>query len=89
MKGPIYAIFTSAFLALAPSAMAQGSSVETYGGQGTEVAGLESGGASPATEGGAGSLPFTGLDLALLVGGGLVLLLIGLTLARSVRREQA
>jgi hypothetical protein len=33
-----------------------------------------------------GSLPFTGLDLALLVIGGLMLLVVGMVLRRAVKR---
>ena len=34
-----------------------------------------------------GSLPFTGLDLALLVIGGLMLVIVGMTIRRAVRRR--
>jgi hypothetical protein len=36
-----------------------------------------------------GSLPFTGLDLALIVGGGLVLVLAGVSLRRVASRRSA
>jgi hypothetical protein len=36
-----------------------------------------------------GALPFTGLDLALIVGGGLVLLLAGVSLRRVAARNKA
>ena len=54
-----------------------------YGGPGAgdvEQGAVEQGGGVAA----AGTLPFTGLDLALLVGGGLGLILLGLTLRRVV-----
>lgn len=84
-------------LALAPAAFADNASVGTYGGQGGEVAGSVSGG--EATDQGSGqvaeasnssALPFTGLDLELLAGGGLLLLLGGFGMARmAARREDA
>jgi hypothetical protein len=60
------------FLVIPTAAMAQSSSVGGYGGQG----------APPST------LPFTGLDVGLLAGGGLLLLLIGLAMTRLVPRGQ-
>jgi hypothetical protein len=83
-------------LAFAPAALAQSSSVDTYGGQGGEVAGLVSSGdsgspGSPSGDGTASSssaLPFTGLDVTLLAGGGLVLLLAGIGMARLVGRTE-
>ncbi|HET6830657.1 MAG TPA: hypothetical protein VFH44_04830 [Solirubrobacterales bacterium] len=80
-------------LALAPAAFAGNSSVGTYGGQGGEVAGSVTGGdpADPGSEAANSSaLPFTGLDLELLAGGGLLLLLGGFGMARmAARREDA
>ncbi len=82
-------------LALAPAAFANNSSVETYGGQGGDVAGSVAGGGptDPGATGAASNssaLPFTGLDLELLAGGGLLLLLGGFGMARMVaRREDA
>lgn len=79
-------------LALAPAAIAQNSSAEVYGGQGTEaVAGATGGG--PEDPGATASsnesaLPFTGLDVGLLAGGGLLLLLIGLGMARVIPRHE-
>jgi hypothetical protein len=62
---------------LAPAALAQ-SSVDGYG--------SISGGIQSDVEGGAGgTLPFTGLDLGLLIGGGLLLLAIGFGLRRLAR----
>lgn len=81
-------------LVMVPSAMAQSSSVAGYGGQAKEVAGVASGGdpSDPGDPSGtvrsSGTLPFTGLDLGLLAGGGLLLLGIGITMARVVPRGQ-
>ena len=75
-----------ATLAFAPAALAQSSAVEVYGGKGGEVTeALGNGGAGSAgagapttsAEGGGGVLPFTGLDLAFLIGGGVVLVAVG------------
>ena len=75
-----------AALALAPAAMADSSSVGTYGGQGGEVAGSVASASDPASQ--SSSLPFTGLDVGLMAGGGALLLLIGLTMARTVPRNR-
>ena len=90
----ILSVMIAAFaLALAPVAMAENSSVGTYGGQGGEVAGSVASGdpSDPGAEADSNSaLPFTGLDLPLLAGGGLVLLLAGAGMARMVAtREDA
>ena len=62
----------------APAALAQdsGSVVDGYGGC--------QGGIQSDVDGG-GSLPFTGLDLGLLIGGGLLLLAVGFGLRRLAR----
>lgn len=85
-------------LALAPAAFAQSSSVETYGGQAGEVAGIAASGdegspppggtPSSGTASSSSALPFTGLDVGLLAGGGLMLLLIGVAMARLTRPER-
>lgn len=77
-----------AALAFAPAAMADSSSVGTYGGQGGDVAGSVSSdsGGDPADQ--AGALPFTGLDVGLMVGGGVLLLLVGFTMSRTVPRDR-
>ncbi len=49
-------------------------------------AGAEAGGTGDADS---GSLPFTGLDLALLIGGGVLLVAAGATLAAANRRRSA
>jgi hypothetical protein len=75
-------------LALAPAASAQSSSVGGYGGQGDQLAGIAVG-TDPGAGGSAsgGSLPFTGLDVSLLIGGGLLLLGIGIVMTRMVPRR--
>ena len=89
-------------LALAPAAFAQ-STGTGYGGiagqtaQGSQdksgsTAGGNDGGGPVATQSsssGNGVLAFTGLDLALLAGGGLVLLASGVALSRLVGRSPA
>jgi hypothetical protein len=90
-------------LALAPAAFAQ-SSGTGYGGQAGGVAGATQNGSNnsgvagtktsnptAATQAstGNGVLAFTGLDLALLAGGGLVLLASGVALSRLVGRHSA
>jgi hypothetical protein len=92
-------------LALAPAAFAQSSGVgysgqaggvagqTAQGGNGNNsgVAGNTSGNGPAASEAsnGNGVLAFTGLDLALLAGGGLVLLASGVALSRLVGRQSA
>jgi hypothetical protein len=63
----------------APIALAQQSSVDGYGGGAGGIQSDVEGG------GGGGSLPFTGLDLGLLIGGGLLLLAVGFGLRRLSR----
>jgi hypothetical protein len=81
-----------AAMAFAPAAFAQSPSVDVYGGKGGEAVGAlnNNDGGGPGTTsgvgasagGGGGALPFTGLDVALLVGGGLLLIAVGAGLAR-------
>ena len=90
--------------ALAPAALAQESSGAGYGGEGGGVAGQvdhgDGGAAGQAGGGGnaaseasnadeSGLLPFTGLDVALILGGGLLLLAGGVALSRIVARNTA
>jgi hypothetical protein len=65
-----------AYLVLASVALAQEPTQSGYGGAGGNIQGDVEGG---------GSLPFTGLDLLLLVGAGALLLAAGLTLRRVGR----
>ena len=90
-------------LALAPAALAQSTGVGYSGpasgvagqtAQGSNGKGGNTGGntgpvASQSANGSTGFLPFTGLDLALLAGGGLVLLVSGVALSRLVGRHSA
>lgn len=68
-------------LAMAPAALA-GSVKAGYGGG----AGVQNEVGSAAGVAASGSLPFTGLDLALLVIGGLMLLVLGTFLRRAAKR---
>lgn len=69
-----------AALVAAPSALAVGSAQSVYGGpEGVLSAQVQSANQA-ATVSSSGTLPFTGLDLMLLVGGGLLLLLTGIAL---------
>ena len=75
-------------LALAPAALAAGGGAaqEGYGGQGNTQEQVSGQGAGQSL-GAKGGLPFTGLDLALLVVGGAVLIIVGATLRRAGRRN--
>jgi len=74
-----------AALLLAPAALAQGTSVSGYSGvAGQAQSGLGSGGTLGSTQT-QGTLPFTGLDLALLVTGAIVLLIVGASVRRVTR----
>lgn len=64
------------------SALAQESSVETYGGGGGDAVIPVEQGADPATADTAGALPFSGLDIGLALGGGLLLLGTGMAISR-------
>jgi hypothetical protein len=89
-------------LALAPAAFAQ-STGTGYSGPGGVAGEVQTGGsdgnnngkvaattaASQATDDSSGVLAFTGLDLALIAGGGLVLLAGGVGLSRIVARHPA
>ncbi|HEY5479576.1 MAG TPA: hypothetical protein VIJ84_08185 [Gaiellaceae bacterium] len=75
----IFGALTTALVA-APSALAVGSAQSVYGGtEGVSQAQVQAANQA-ATVSSSGSLPFTGLDLMLLVGGGVLLLLTGIAL---------
>lgn len=78
------AAISASLMAGAPAALAQDSSVDTYGGTGGNVVAKVDGPTAdpPST---AGTLPFTGFDLALAGLGGLLLLGVGFALSRAVR----
>ena len=79
-----------AMLALAPTALAVGSAGSGYGGAGGNVQNDVQQGAlnaSSGTESSGGSLPFTGLDLTLLVVGGMTLLVVGAGLRRAAKHK--
>jgi hypothetical protein len=67
---------------MAPAAFAAGSVKAGYGGG----AGVQNEVGQAAGVAASGSLPFTGLDLALLVIGGLMLLVLGVFLRRAAKR---
>lgn len=85
----ILAVF--ALLVLAPTAFAAGGSAGSgYGGAGGNVQNDVQQGAlnaSSGTESSGGSLPFTGLDLTLLVVGGMTLLVVGAGLRRAAKHK--
>jgi hypothetical protein len=82
-------------LALATTAMAQ-TSVQGYNNRAGQIQSeVEQGGGNVATPvsaqggGGGGSLPFTGLDIALLVGAGGLLVVAGLGMRRLTRAPRS
>lgn len=80
----IFAAVCAALL-LVPSALAgSGAAGDGYGGNGGNVQNEVGGGNAGETSG--GSLPFTGLDLALLVLGGATLVVVGAGLRRASTR---
>ena len=81
----VMAVF--ALLVLAPTALgAAGSAGKAYGGNAGGVQDEVNQGAVHAAAVQGGSLPFTGVDLALLVAGGVMLLLVGVGLRRAGKR---
>jgi hypothetical protein len=87
-------VVTAAALVVTSAAFASGSAQQTYGGRGGNVqAQIQGGAKDPGTGTKAASKPgglaFTGLDLTLMLGGGLVLIASGVALSRlMVRRAQ-
>ena len=89
MKLRFLIVSVCALLVLAPTAFgagASGSAGQGYGGNAGEVQNQVSQGAVHAAAS-QGTLPFTGLDLALLVAGGLALLVVGAGLRRAAKRS--
>ena len=84
MKLRCLMVLVCAVLLLAPSALAAGGAAGNgYGGSGGNVQN-QVGAGNAAGE--SGSLPFTGLDLALLVAGGAALLVVGAGMRRAAKR---
>jgi hypothetical protein len=75
-------------LAFASAAFAENSSVKTYAGGGGNVQTQVASGEDPSATSDSGSLPFTGFDVGLAIGGGLVLLAGGALIARLTPRGE-
>lgn len=88
MKLRCLLVVVCAVLALAPTALAAGGSAgDGYSGNGGNVQNEVSQGVGGVhSAAGSGALPFTGLDLALLVVGGISLLVVGAGLRRASKR---
>jgi hypothetical protein len=82
MKLRCFLLAVPSVLAIAPTAALAGSVKAGYGGG----AGVQNEVGQAAGVAAGGSLPFTGLDLALLVIGGLMLLVLGMFLRRAAKR---
>jgi hypothetical protein len=85
-------VVTASALVLSSAAYAAGSAQQTYGGKGGNVqAQIQGGAKDPGTGTAAASKPaglaFTGLDLTLMLGGGLVLMASGMALSRLMVRR--
>ena len=89
-KAVLGAAIVALSLLLVPAALAQNSSTEVYGGEANQTLGVNAGGGpdEPGTTSSDSTLPFTGLDVSLLAGGGLILLLIGVGMAVAVPRHR-
>ena len=87
MKLRCLIVAVCALLALAPTALgaAGGSAADGYGGDGGVQNEVDQGGVNAVA--GSGSLPFTGTDLALLVVGGVSLLVVGAGVRRAAKRS--
>ena len=77
----IIAVGVGVGLLLASSALAQDPTVRAYGGLGGEVGGTLDQTSTAQT------LPFTGLDVALVFGAGLILLALGIVLRKTARNR--
>ena len=77
----LFGVVVPCALALAPAALAGGAVKAGYGGGAGVQDEVQAAGATAG-----GSLPFTGLDLALLLAGGLILLVLGMFLRRAAKR---
>jgi len=81
----VFVVAVISTLVLVGSAVAAGNQKpSTYNGAGGNVQAQVKGTAASNT---LGSLPFTGLDLALIVGGGLVLVVAGVSVRRLANRK--
>jgi hypothetical protein len=81
----VFVVAVISTLVLVGSAVAAGNQKpSTYNGAGGNVQAQVKGTAASNT---LGSLPFTGLDLALIVGGGLVLVIAGVSVRRLASRK--
>jgi hypothetical protein len=79
-------------LVLAGSALAGGSLVSSYGGQAQQAlvktsTATKSAQAKPAQVKASATLPFTGVDVGVILAGGAVLVLTGLALRRTARHK--
>ena len=84
MKLRCLLVAVCALFVLAPAAFGAGGSADKgYGGNGGVQNEVNQGGVHAAAK---GSLPFTGLDLALLVVGGVSLVIVGSGLRRAAKR---
>jgi hypothetical protein len=92
MKLRLILVFCVVALVLVPAAFgAGGSAGNGYGGGGgtvqNQVSGAQGVNGTLAASGSKGALPFTGLDLGLLVAGGLVLIAVGAGIRRTTRNR--
>lgn len=91
-KGFAFVAAALVALVLAGSALAGGSLVTSYGGQAQQAlvktsSATKSAKAKPAQAKASGTLPFTGVDVGVILAGGAVLVLTGLALRRTARHK--
>ena len=86
----VLAAVVAAMLVFATSAFAQSSSIEGYNDQGGQVQAQiqPTGGGGNSGGGSGGSLPFTGIDLALIGGAGGLLIALGVGMRRLTRAPE-